>query len=100
MTTIEGKTLLVVEVFLSGSRPHWLKSEGPEKGVYVRLGSTNRQADRELIAELGRSAKGIAFDELPMPELSVDDLDLALPKPLFPDQRELSENELITLNRY
>ena len=27
MTTVNGKTLLVVEVFLSGSRPHWLQAE-------------------------------------------------------------------------
>ncbi len=66
LTTVEGKTLLVVEVFLSSSRPHYLCSEGPEKGVYVRLGSTNRQADRELIAELRRSVEGVSFDELPI----------------------------------
>jgi ATP-dependent DNA helicase RecG len=69
LMTVEGKTVLVVEVFLSGLRPHYLKAEGAENGVYVRLGSTNRQADRELIAELRRGAEGIAFDELPMPEL-------------------------------
>ena len=74
ITTIEGKTLLLVEVFLSSLRPHWLKSEGPEKGVYVRLGSTNRQADRELIAELRPSVEGVSFDEMPMPDLSIDDL--------------------------
>ncbi len=28
MTTVEGKTLLIVEVFLSGIRPHHLKSLG------------------------------------------------------------------------
>ncbi len=61
MNTVDGKTLLAVEVFLSGSRPHWLKVEGPEGGVYVRLGSTNRQADRELIAELRRSGEGDLF---------------------------------------
>jgi ATP-dependent DNA helicase RecG len=55
LVTVEDKTLLLVEVFVSGQRPHWLKAEGPEQGVYVRLGSTNRQADRELIAELRRS---------------------------------------------
>jgi ATP-dependent DNA helicase RecG len=97
MITVKGKTLLVIEVFLSGSRPHWLKEEGPENGVYVRLGSTNRQADRELIAELRRTAEGIGFDELPMPELSVGDLDTAAMKPLFRDQREPSENDLLTL---
>jgi predicted HTH transcriptional regulator len=97
LMTVEGKTLLVVEVFLSGLRPHYLKAEGSENGVYVRLGSTNRQADRELIAELRRSAEGIAFDELPMPELSIDDLDLAAVKSLFRWDRKLGGEELITL---
>ena len=61
MMTVQGKTLLVVEVFVSGSRPHWLKADGPEYGVYVRLGSTNRQADQALIEELRRTAEGVAF---------------------------------------
>ena len=47
----DGKTLLIVHV------PHWrgpfyLRSEGPQDGVYVRLGSTNRRAGPELLAEL------------------------------------------------
>lgn len=65
--------------------------------MYVRLGSTNRKADRELIAELRRTAEGIAFDELPMPELSVDDIDLAAIKSLFRADHKLGEEELITL---
>jgi ATP-dependent DNA helicase RecG len=65
MATVNGKTLLMVEVFPSNSRPHYLRAEGPETGVYVRLGSTNRQADRELIGELRRTAEGITFDDLP-----------------------------------
>jgi len=97
MITVNDKTLLVLDVFLSGSRPHWLKAEGPEGGVYVRLGSTNRQADRELIAELRRSVEGVAFDELPMPGLSVDDLDLAAITALFRGQRDMSESDLFTL---
>ena len=67
LVTIRNKTLLVAEVFPSGQRPHYLKAEGPENGVYVRLGSTNRKADHELIEELRRTAQGISFDELPMP---------------------------------
>ncbi len=97
MITVNDKTLLVLDVFLSGSRPHWLKAEGPEGGVYVRLGSTNRQADRELIAELHRSVEGVAFDELPMLGLSVDDLDLAAITALFRGQRDMSESDLFTL---
>jgi ATP-dependent DNA helicase RecG len=97
MIAFKDKTLLGVEVYPSGSRPHWLKSEGATEGVYVRLGSTNRKADRELIAELKRSAEGIAFDEMPLPELSADSLDIAMAKALFKDKSELSENELLTL---
>ena len=76
MVTVEGKTLLIVEVFLSGTRPHFIKTDGIENGVYVRLGSTVRQADAPLIAELQRGVAGISFDSLPMPHLSQDDLDL------------------------
>ncbi|MFZ0610966.1 MAG: helix-turn-helix domain-containing protein [Desulfobacterales bacterium] len=97
MVTVENRTLLVVEVFLSGTRPHWVKADGPETGVYVRLGSTKRQPDRELIAELRRSVEGVAFDELPMSDLSIKDLDLAALKTLFRGTHELDEKELLTL---
>jgi ATP-dependent DNA helicase RecG len=97
LITIDGRTVLIAEVFLSNSRPHFLRSEGPESGVYVRLGSTNRQADRELIAELRRSVEGVSFDEMPMNELSVDDLDLKTATQLFESSRELNEKELMTL---
>jgi len=97
LMTVEGKTLLGVEVYPSGSRPHWVKSEGHLDGVYVRLGSTNRKADRELIAELQRSASGISFDEMAMPDLSFENLDIDAAKKRFAGVRELNEEELITL---
>jgi len=97
LITIEGKTVMVVEVFLSGSRPHWLNAEGPDDGVYVRLGSSNRKADRALIAELRRSAEGITFDETSIPELSIDDLDLDAIRQAFSGIRYIDEQSLLTL---
>lgn len=97
MTTVDGKTLLVIEVFPSNSRPHHLRAEGPETGVYVRLGSTTRLADRELIAELRRTVEGIAFDQLPMPELSAHDLDIDAAQVAFGAIRELDDQALLTL---
>lgn len=97
MITVEGKTLLMVEVFVSGSRPHWLKAEGPEHGVYARLGSTNRQADQALIDELRRTAEGVAFDELPMPDLGVEDLDMVSAQKIFQGVGALDEQALRTL---
>lgn len=83
LITWQEKTLLAVEVYPSALRPHWMKKEGEFTGVYVRLGSTNRHADRELIAELKRSVEGIAFDELPLPQFSSDDIDIQAAQKLF-----------------
>lgn len=95
--TVEGKTLLRIEVFLSNSRPHFLKALGPEQGVLVRLGSSNRQAYPQLIAELQRTALGVTFDALPMPELSLDDLDLPAMQQQFGTDVRLDEQKLLTL---
>ena len=93
----QNKTLLAAEAFPSGLRPHWLNSEGPAEGVYVRLGFTNRKADPALIEELRRNVAGTAFDELPLPDLSCDALDLRAARSFFKDQRDLNEKELLTL---
>jgi ATP-dependent DNA helicase RecG len=61
--------VLAVRVYPSPSRPHYLERAGPDGGVYVRVGSTNRRADRELVEELRRFGRGEAFDEQPMPDL-------------------------------
>ena len=41
--------VLAIQVYASPVRPHYLRREGLDRGVYVRVGSTNRRADRELI---------------------------------------------------
>ncbi len=97
LITINNTTLLVVEVFVSALRPHWLKAEGHEQGVYVRIGNSNQQANRALIAELGRSAEGISFDEMPMAELSKDDLDLVAVQKFFASDWRLDEQALVTV---
>jgi predicted HTH transcriptional regulator len=77
LATVAGVTVLVVEVPLSTRRPHYMKAQGIDGGVYVRLGSTTRRADPALVAELERTARGIAFEDMPEPRASLDDLDLA-----------------------
>ncbi|HEY7886145.1 MAG TPA: helix-turn-helix domain-containing protein, partial [Cellvibrionaceae bacterium] len=97
MVTVEGKTLLVVEVFLSNTRPHYALRKGLAEGVYVRLGSSNRQADAELVAELQRSAGGAAFDEQAMPQLDEADLDMAAVQAAFDGARNITQADLLTL---
>ena len=78
-----GRTLLLVEVYPSALRPHWLKSLGIENGVLVRVGSTNRRADGPLTAEMRRSALNLAYDEEPLPGLNSEDLDFRVASGLF-----------------
>ena len=42
--------------------PYYLKSKGKLKGTYIRVGSSNRLASDEIIAELERQRRNISFD--------------------------------------
>jgi len=57
--------------------------EGPERGVYVRLGSTSRRADPETLAELRRQAAGESFDLFARSDVAFDDFDEARMKAAF-----------------
>ncbi len=94
----KGRNVLAVEVYPSALRPHWLKSLGIENGVLVRVGSTNRQADAALAAELRRSALNLSYDEEPMPEINPEALDLRVASGLLGGIREWNESRAETLN--
>ena len=73
---IEGKLLLKIEIFPGSLKPYHLKKKGEIEGTYIRLGSTNRKADIDIIEELRRRRMNIGFDEIEIMEASVDDLAL------------------------
>ena len=89
--------VLAVQVHPSPGRPHWLSREGPLGGVYVRVGSTNRRADAELVDELRRFARGDGFDEQPMPGLDSEAIDFRAASESFADVRKLARRDLETL---
>jgi predicted HTH transcriptional regulator len=89
--------VLALQVHPSASRPHHLTREGPTGGVYVRVGSTNRRADGELIEELRRFARGEGFDEQPMPGLDSEALDFRAASESFAAFRKLARRDLETL---
>ena len=94
----KGRALLAVEVYPSALRPHWLKAQGMESGVLVRVGSTNRRADGPLRAELRRSALNLAYDEEPMPDINPDKLAVRVASGLFAGMRQWNKNSTETLN--
>lgn len=89
--------VLAVQVFPSPSRPHYLRAAGLENSAYVRVGSTNRRADSEMIAELRRFARGESFDEQPLAELDSEALDFRVASELFAPKRRLKTHDLETL---
>ena len=82
---------------MSGLRPHYLKAEDPDNGVFVRLGSTNWQADQDLVNELRRGVAGIALDTEAIPHLTFDDLNLEAAQNQFGTSRLLDEQALLSL---
>lgn len=89
--------VLALRIHPSPSRPHHLSPEGVERGVYVRVGSTNRRADRDLIEELRRFNRGESFDEQPMPGLDSEALDFLAASESFAGVRRLARRDLRTL---
>ena len=49
---VEGKNLIVVEVFPGSHKPYYLKTKGKHKGTYVRIGSYVKQASGETLSVL------------------------------------------------
>ncbi|MGG7074070.1 putative DNA binding domain-containing protein [Campylobacter sp. 9BO] len=60
---IDGKLLLVIEIFRGNLLPYYLKSIGKNDGTYIRVGATNRKADSQNITELERQRNNVSFDE-------------------------------------
>ena len=69
----------------------------PETGTYVRIGSTNRQADSDLVAEMQRFVRGEAFDEQPMPEVDSEAIAFRAVSESFSEFRNLTEGDLDVL---
>ncbi len=93
------RLVLAVRVNPSPRRPHYL-GDAPETGAYVRVGSTNRRADADLLAEMQRFARGESFDEQPMPELDSEAIDFRAASESFSDFRKLTEGDLDVLGLY
>lgn len=89
--------VVVVEIHPSAARPHFITREGSEAGVYVRVGSTNRRADRDLIAELRRYSRGEVFDEEPVADLDSEALDFRAASESFEGVRTIKRADLETL---
>ncbi len=72
---IGEKTILIIEVSAGMNKPYFRKSEGLEKGTYIRMGHHTVRANADMIEELKWSAKRISYDCTPVYHADVDLLD-------------------------
>ena len=76
LQTIDGKTVIVVEISEGRQRPYYIKSLGREGGVYVRVAGTTRLADEYMIKELMFEGSNRYFDQALCTGLNVTDEDI------------------------
>ena len=62
--TLEGKTILEVEVFPGTNRPYYLKSAGKEASAYVRINGTSRPCGEFILKELELEGARMSYDTL------------------------------------
>lgn len=74
---IDGKSVIVVDVMGGSNCPYFVKSEGREDGVYVRVGATTQQSDDATRRELYYLSAGRSFDGEPCPKAKIDDKRIA-----------------------
>lgn len=69
------KIVLIVAVSSGMNKPYFRKSEGMEKGTYVRIGRSTVQATPPMIEELKWQSHGIDFEKLPIYNATLEALD-------------------------
>jgi len=72
----DDKHLIKVSVYRGSAPPYYLRDKGKMKGTYIRVGSTNRQADATIIAGLERVRRNISFDSELVLEKTANELNI------------------------
>lgn len=76
LQTVDGKTIIVVEISEGRQRPYYIKTLGKEGGVYVRVAGTTRLADEYMIKELMFEGSNRYFDQALCTGLNIADEDI------------------------
>jgi predicted HTH transcriptional regulator len=59
---VDDKVVLIVQILPGTQKPYYIKYLGLEKGVFIRIGSTNRHAKTEIVELLQQESIGISYD--------------------------------------
>lgn len=76
LQTVDGKTVIVVDISEGRQRPYYIKALGRDGGVYVRVAGTTRLADEYMIKELMFEGSNRYFDQALCTGLTITDEDI------------------------
>ena len=76
LQTVDGKTVIVVEVSEGRQRPYYIKALGRDGGVYVRVAGTTRLADEYMVKELLFEGSNRYYDQALCTGLNITDEDI------------------------
>ena len=62
--TVDGKSVIVVEIYPGANRPYYIKSLGKKEGTYIRVSGTSRPADDSILKDLELQGANQSFDEM------------------------------------
>lgn len=85
--TVNGKTIIIAEISAGKQRPYYIKTDGLDKGTYIRVSGTSRQADRDSIKELYYTSEGRSFDSVIKADMTISDVEI---NKLCADMREVA----------
>lgn len=76
MQTIDGATIIIVDIEAGRQRPYYIAAEGLQHGVYVRVAGTTRLADEAMVKELLFEGNNRFFDKTVCLGLQTSDADI------------------------
>ena len=80
---IGDRIVLEIKVSAGMNKPYFIKSEGPDRGTYIRVGRSVLRANSDMIDELRWQTRGISYDMMPVYRATKDDLNFDKMKLFF-----------------
>lgn len=74
--TIDGKTVIIVEISAGKQKPYYIRQDGITDGVYMRVSGTSRKADRAMTQEMYYASEGRSYDTVICKDLNVSEEDI------------------------
>ena len=98
----EGKHIIRTQIYKGSAPPYHLKNKTVTDGTFIRVGSTNRLASPEIIAELERQKQNISFDSELVFRKSADEIELQSFRELFKEKAgdKLTKQVLLKLELF